>query len=468
MEKLIVILLPILLALPIRKIKKQWIHLYAIMLSTVTSLLVFCLLFNSGETYDFLSFSSELTLSLCFDGLGKYFASIVSFLYPLTAIYAWEYMEDDSDPASFYLFFLIAYGITLGVGMSANFFTLYCFYELLTLSTMPLVLHLKDERSYEAAKTYILISIGGASLVFLCLVYILSHPDPTPGGLTQLFYILGFFGFGVKAAVFPLHSWLPKASCAVTPVTALLHAVAVVKSGVFAIIRLTYYIFPITAVKGTLGQTIPLIFVIFTIFYGSSMAVKETHFKRRMAYSTVANLSYILFGILLMSQDGFIAGLLHMSFHAFIKILAFFAVGSIMHHTGKEYLYELDGLGKVMPFTFLFYTIAALSLTGIPPFAGFVSKAYLLLAGIGDHSVLGFTGSLILIVSALLTAINSFSPFIRAFFSNKTTQADHKEAGLRMLIPMGILAVLVLICGLKGDLFLSWIKDIYLSLEVWS
>lgn len=177
-------------------------------------------------------------------------------------------------------------------------------------------------------------------------------------------YVLAFMGFGVKAAVFPLHGWLPKASVAPTPVTALLHAVAVVKAGAFAVIRLTYYSYGADFLRGTWAQYVVMGVAVFTILFGSSAALKQVHFKRRLAYSTVANLSYILFGVTLMSEAGLNAGVLHMLFHSIIKIGAFFAAGAVLHNTGKEYISELDGLGKKMPVTFTAFTVFALSLTG--------------------------------------------------------------------------------------------------------
>lgn len=470
---LVAILLPILGSLLVIFNKNEHkVHYLSVLISTITSILVWYLIFNiTDESLELIKFSDKLSFVISFDGFGKFFAGIVSVLYPLTTLYACEYMEDDKRPKSFFFFFLIAYGVTLGVTMANDFFTLYVFYELLTLSTMPLVLHLNDKKSIRAARTYLYVSIGGASLAFASMVYVLANPTIERNTLTQLFYCFGFFGFGVKAAVFPTHFWLPKASCAPTPVTALLHAVAVVKAGVFAIIRLTYYIYGTENIINSFGQYIPMIFAIFTIFYGSSMALKEPHFKRRMAYSTVANLSYIVFGALLMSKAGYIAALLHMAFHAEIKILGFFAVGAVMHNTGKEYLVELDGLGKKMPITFACYTIAALALTGIPPFSGFVSKAYLLMAGVDSQSKLGILGVVILIISAILTAIYSLTPVRRAFFPDKKVDLKSlkniKEVKWQMILPMSILALAIIVTGFTSGSIVNAIENIYNTLGGW-
>lgn len=470
---LVAILLPILGSLlVIFNRNEHKVHYLSVVISLVTSILVWFLILNiTDEKLELIRFSKDLAFVINFDGFGKFFAGIVSLLYPLTTLYAVEYMEDDARPKSFFFFFLIAYGITLGVTMANDFFTLYVFYELLTLSTMPLVLHLNDRKSVKAARTYLYVSIGGASLAFASMIYVLNNPILERNILTQLFYVVGFFGFGVKAAVFPTHFWLPKASCAPTPVTALLHAVAVVKAGVFAIIRLTYYIYGVDNIINSFGQYIPMIFAIFTIFYGSSMALKETHFKRRMAYSTVANLSYIAFGALLMSKAGYVAALLHMAFHAEIKILGFFAVGAVMHNTGREYLPELDGLGRKMPITFICYTVAALALTGIPPLSGFVSKAYLLMAGIEANTKLGILGAIILIVSAILTAMYSLTPVRRAFWPDEKTNYSSlegiKEIKWQMIVPMVILAIAIIVTGFTSGSFINLINNIYNTLGGW-
>lgn len=470
---LIAILFPLIGGIIVLKSKNvQRVHLLTIVLSTLTSLIVWYLILTyKGSGFELIKFTDSLVLKLHFDSLGKFFAGIVSTLYPLTALYAAEYMEHDSHPRSFYFFFLIAYGITIGVTMSSDFFTLYVFYELLTLSTMPLVLHDNNKRSVRAARTYLLLSIGGASLAFASMVYILTSSSVERSFVTQLFYLIGFFGFGVKAAVFPTHIWLPKASVAPTPVTALLHAVAVVKSGIFAIIRLTYFIYGIENINNSFAQYIAISFVIFTIFYGATKAVKETHFKRKMAYSTVANLSYILFGILLMNEWGYIAGLLHMAFHAEIKILAFFVVGAVMHNTHREYVGEIDGLARKMPITFICYTVAGLALTGIPPLAGFVSKSYLLIAGIKSNNFIGIVGVVVLLISALLTAMYTLIPARHAFFPDKEKDLSYldgiKEVGPKMCIPMSLLAISILLTGLLSGPIVSKIVEISLDVVRW-
>ena len=470
---LTVILIPVVMSVFVYRLKSEKaIRIVTFGTVMVTSILMWALMFKGVEgSYEVLRFTNKLVLSLNLDGLGKFFAGIVSLLWPLTTLYAFEYLEHDERLNTFFLFFLMAYGVTLGVALSNDFFTLYMFYELLTLSTMPLVFFTKTVEATRAARVYLALSIGGAAFGFGSMMYQIMNPEMEKGFLTSLFYLFGFFGFGVKAAVFPLHIWLPKASCAPTPVTALLHAVAVVKAGVFAIVRLTYFGYGVEVLKGTFAQYIPLCFVIFTIVYGSSMALKEIHFKRRMAYSTVANLSYILFGVLLMNEWGLTAGLLHMAFHAGFKILGFFCVGAFMHKTHREYVMDLDGAGYKMPITFGCYTIAALALTGIPPFTGFISKYMLLDGAVKTASPLAYAGFAAILISALLTAIYSLTPVRRAFFPDRnadlSVHENTHEAGPLMCVPMVILAVSIIILGLNCQPLIDVIEVIVTNNIVW-
>ena len=453
--------------------KRKAVRLYTGAVTVLTSIFVWMLILAaSDESCTLIEFTHNFTFLLRFDGLGRFFAVIIAALWPLTVLYGFEYMKDDSRQHVFFAFFLISYGATLGISMSGNLFTLYCFYELLTLSTAPLVMHTDTDEAIRAARKYFTFSIGGAAIALLPVLYLtIGASSKYSETVTQLFYVLGFFGFGVKAAIFPLHRWLPKASVAPTPVTALLHAVAVVKSGVFAIIRLTWYCFGTAMLAGTFAQYIPLFFVLLTILYGSAKAVREIHWKRRLAYSTVSNLSYILFGVLLMTEQGLQAGLLHMLFHAEIKILAFFAAGAVLHMSGREYIRDLDGLGRRMPVSCACFTVTALALTGIPPFCGFISKWNLISAGAEAGTAAGYIGAGIIILSALLTAVYMFTTVRRMYFPDKNVdetalQSVH-EASAWMWAPMVILAVSLLLTGLMAGRILDLIQGISAGMVPW-
>ncbi len=445
-----------------------------LLVSVLTWLLMF---FCPEEPFTVISFTADLTFTLRLDGTGKIFCGLVSVLWPLTVLYAFPYMEGKKHLSMFFGLFTATYGITLGIAMSGGIFTMYCFYELLTLSTVPLVIQPMNRKASSAAFVYFLFSLGGAAFAFVSMMFLISHGGTglfTPGwlgtdgmftgGAAQLFWFFGFIGFGVKAAIFPLHFWLPRASVAPTPVTALLHAVAVVKAGAFAVIRLTYFCYGVPALSGSWAHTAALLICAFTVVFGSARAVRETDWKRRLAYSTVANMSYILLGVVLMTPEGLSAGMLHMLFHAVIKILAFFCAGAVLTRTGRTGIYEMNGLGRKMPVTFACFTVSALALTGIPPFCGFVSKWYLLKAMAASGSAEAWAGAAAIIISAVLTAIYMFTVVRRAWFPSKNADLSGlegvREADWKMCVPNVLLAASALALGLFAGPVLDMIGRI--------
>ncbi len=448
----------------------------------LSSVLVWSLILSGKGKDDAVLFylaGRDLKVFFRLDGAGCVFAGLVSFLWPLATLYASEYMEGEERQKSFFAFYTMAYGVTLGIAFAGNLVTLYLFYELLTLVTFPLVLHYRNRESRAASRKYLYYSIGGAAFAFMGLVFILIYGNTADfilGGVlnrgvpgfrtnTILFmYVLAFFGFGVKAALFPVHGWLPKASVAPTPVTALLHAVAVVKSGAFAILRLTYYSYGADFIRGTWAHYVVLGAVLVTIVYGSTMAVREAHLKRRLAYSTISNLSYVLFGVVMMNPLGMAAALVHMVFHAVMKICAFFCAGAIMHKTGKNYVYELGGLGRQMPVTFACFTAAGLSLMGIPLFAGFISKWNLAESAVAAGGAMGVTAVGVLLYSALMTGVYMMTVTVRALFPSAgeraASAAARTEPGWRMLAPMVFFACLLVVFGLYSEPLVHFMMDV--------
>lgn len=385
-------------------------------------------------------FSDKLSLTLRADGAGSVFAAMVAVLWPVTALYSFEYMRHEGSENRFFGFFTISFGVVMGIAFSANFLTLYFFYELMTLSTLPMVMHGMDGKARFAGKKYLIYSMSGAACAFIGIVFLLGYGETLTfvyGGvmmtqeamdnhsLMQLGFVLAFFGFGVKAAVFPFYGWLPDASVAPTPVSALLHAVAVVKSGVFAVLRLIYYGYGADAMRGTVAQWIAMGATIVTIVFGSAMALRMQHLKRRLAFSTVSNLSYILFSLTLMTPAGLAAGMTHMLYHAVIKITLFFCAGAILYKTEREYIDELAGFGRAMPVTMGAFTISSLALMGIPPLGGFVGKWNIGLAAAESGSPLAYAGGAALILSALLTALYMMTVVIKAYFPEKGTVRTH-------------------------------------------
>ncbi len=450
-------------------------NLYVFLSIMISSITVWLLALYTPETgLEIVKFTKDLTLSLKLDGAGKIFACLSATLWPLTALYAFEYMEHENHLHMFYTFFIMSFGATMGIAMADNILTMYLFYEIMTLFTIPLVMHGMTHKHRKATRKYMIFSIGGAAFAFPGVAYLILNGanNFVLGGhsyhmaesdIGKILFLIAFIGFGVKAAVFPVHSWLPTASVAPTPVTALLHAVAVVKAGAFAIIRLTYYSYGPEAIQGTWVQYAVMMIAAFTIVFGSTMATRQTHFKRRLAYSTIANLSYIVFAATLMTNAGLLAAFLHLIFHSVIKISAFFAAGSVLHKTQKEYIHQFDGIGKEMPLTFIFYTISALALTGIPPLCGFVSKWSIATAATETDNIFALIGVVALLISALLTAIYTLTPTLKAFFPAKGTVAlpvKKCEAGPFMLIPMGLCAVASIIFGLFSGQIANLLQEV--------
>ena len=480
---ILVILIPIIAGalVPMLSFKKRW-HMEVFLESAVilNSILVWYLLqHHSDSTFLLAHFTGDLSICFKVDGMSMVFAGLVSALWPFATLYAFEYMTKEEHEKIFFLFYTMTYGITLGIALSANLLTMYFFYELLTLVTVPLVMHTLTREAILASRKYLYYSLGGAAFAFIGLIMIIIYGTTTDfilggvldltkiGGRTNVLlfvYVMAFLGFGVKAAVFPFNSWLPQAGVAPTPVTALLHAVAVVKSGAFAIIRLTYYSFGVDFLKGTWAQTTVMLVVMFTIVYGCSRAVKETHLKRRLAYSTISNLSYILFGVTIMTPLGLVGALTHLIFHAVIKICSFFCAGAIIHQTEKQYVHELDGMGYRMPCVFGIFTVSALALMGVPGLAGFISKWNLASAAVESGNPVAYFGIACLLISALLTAIYMLTIVVRAFFPGKdfddSSIKEFKDPNWKMLLPLFVFVFFIIAFGLYSQPLTDFFRDV--------
>ena len=465
-----------------RKYKQFYIFSYVLLNTLLTYVLL-----SQGTTnlIRVINFAGEkLDFSFKIDGMSMVFAGLVATLWPLATLYSFPYMEHEHNGRVheniFYMFYTATYGVTLGIAMSGNLLTMYCFYELLTLVTVPLVMHTLTREAVHASRKYFYYSLGGAAFAFLGLIFLLVYGDSlafTYGGvlnlskvqnqkdLLLLIYVLAFLGFGVKAAVCPFNSWLPQAGVVPTPVTALLHAVAVVKSGAFAIMRLTFYGFGTRFLQGTWAQYLLLAIVIFTIFYGSSMAVKETHIKRRLAFSTISNLSYILFGVLIMTPLGLAGALCHMVFHGVMKICSFFCAGAFITQAHVNYVHELNGMAKRMPKVFAVFTVASLALMGVPGLCGFVSKWHLAKAAFASGNLLAVVGVGVLLISALLTAIYMLSIVIRAYFPGNafdygTLHEEICDPDWRMMLPFLLFVAAMVVFGVYSAPFVEFFAGV--------
>lgn len=441
-------------------------NIYVFIVTLVTSVMLGCVILSGySETVTILRLDSQLSLALRMDGLSRVFAAIIALLWPVAVLYAFEYMSLERDENRFFAFYTVTYGVVAGIATAENYFTMYLFYELLTLATLPLVMHEMDGKSRFAGKRYILYSMTGAAMAFIAMVlvaqngslsFISGGSGAVAGKLAETVFLLGFFGFGVKAAVVPLHSWLPTAGVAPTPVTALLHAVAVVNSGVFAILRLIYFCIGADILSGTTAQCIAMGFACITIIYGSAMALRQRNLKRRLAYSTVSNLSYILLGATLMCPAGLSSALMHMAAHSVIKIILFFCAGALLcatHHHGKN-VEDYEGFAKRLPFLFAVFTVASLALIGVPPFAGFTSKWVIATAAAQVGTPMAMFGVVSLCISAFLTGLYLVDVLIHAVWPKNGTSVDCSKVstnGWQINLSLGVLTAMLIAVSACAD-----------------
>ncbi len=382
-------------------LRESWTILAAITkFSLVVSMLPLILKGKVIE-YFLISVLPGLDIKFRVDAFGIFFALTSSFLWIINSFYSIGYMRALKEHAQtrFYICFAIALSATMGIAFSANLFTLFVFYEMLTLCTYPLVIHKETPEAIKGGKRYLTYLLGtsiGFQLFAIFLTYNaagtleFSNNGILAGNgsalLLTIIFILFIAGIG-KGALMPFHSWLPAAMVAPTPVSALLHAVAVVKAGVFTIIKIVLFVFGVDlASQLGLGHGLAY-FASFTIIASSIMALRQDNLKLRLAYSTISQLSYIILGVALLSPDAITGGIMHIIIHAFGKITLFFTAGAIYVATHKTKISELNGIGKQMPFTMTAFTIASLSMIGIPPAAGFISKWYLVLGSIEAHQM---------------------------------------------------------------------------------
>jgi multicomponent Na+:H+ antiporter subunit D len=360
-------------------------------------------------------------------------------------------MRGNNEPRQtpFYMCFAVAIASTLGIAFSANLFTLFLFYEVLTLSTYPLVTHKGDDNARAGGRTYLLILLGTSMVLLLPAIVatamIAGTLDFTPGGIlagktdkTTVAILLALFMFGIgKAALMPMHRWLPAAMVAPTPVSALLHAVAVVKAGVFTAMKVVIYIFGIDLLAST-GANEWLIWVAAaSLLAGSLVAMTKDNLKARLAYSTVSQLAYVVLGASLATGWGVIGGSMHIAMHAVGKITLFFCAGAIYTAARKTEVSELTGLGRAMPFTFTAFLIGSLSIIGLPPFGGLWGKWYIALGALEAGQLLIVA---ILMISSLLNIAYLLPIPFKAFFGESQGRKSDgiKEAPLPCLIAIGL------------------------------
>jgi multicomponent Na+:H+ antiporter subunit D len=399
-----------------------------------------------------------LNLSFTIEPLGMLFATVAATLWPINSLYSFGYMRgnNEANQTRFYLFFAIALSSVMGIAFAGNLITLFVFYEILTLSTYPLVTHAGHAKARDAGRVYLGIlistSIGLLLPAIIWVWYLTGTTDFVAGGILKdhisgplltLLAVLFIFGIG-KAAVMPVHKWLPAAMVAPTPVSALLHAVAVVKAGVFSVVKVIAYIFGLEILKEAPGIDWLLGAACFTVVIASIVALQQDNLKRRLAYSTIGQLSYVVMGALILAPLSMVGAALHIVAHAFGKITLFFAAGAIYTASKKTEVSQLNGIAKRMPITMAAFSIGALSMIALPPVAGFLSKWYLLLGASQEQQ---YKAMAVIIISTLLTA-GYFVPIIFAAYlkdEDAVQKRDHGEAPMLMVIALSLTACATLL-----------------------
>lgn len=436
-----------------------------------------------GKPVTVLSFSANVNLTFALDAFGRYFMAAVMILFTAVSFYSYEYMKKEERETVFFAFFFVCFGALLSVCAAGNLVTVYFCFEMATLTSVPLVLHEMTREAVNAGLKYLFYSIGGALMgllgVFFVYYYSSAGREFVPGGFLDPARVSGheqlllaviftaIVGFGTKAGMYPMHGWLPTAHpIAPAPASALLSGI-IAKAGIIAVIRLVFFSVGADFIRGTWVQYAWMSLAMLTIFMGSMMAYLEKNLKKRLAYSTISQISYIMLGLSVLSQDGLKGGLLHLLCHASSKGCLFLAAGVFIYAAGKRNVAELKGIGRQMPVTMWCFLIASLSLVGIPPMGGFLSKWYIASAAVGDGmGAFSVLPPVILLVSALLTAGYLFPVVIDAFFPGRDFKPEgpvHAEPPALMTVPMICLCAVALITGLFGSGLMGLLRDTLIS-----
>jgi formate hydrogenlyase subunit 3/multisubunit Na+/H+ antiporter MnhD subunit len=472
---LVPVLLPILSGLavyflkPFHEAKARNCFTLCVLVLNVLALLP--VLIAPDTTLTLFTLSDTLPVFLRTDTTGKIFAAVMCFVWAAAGAYSFEYMAHEENQRRYYTFYLATLGVLMALCFSGSIVTFYMFYEAMTLLTVPLVMHTMTKEAVAAGIKYLIYSVVGASLVllgiFLLSPYVTSFSFASGGvldaekvagheGYVLTVAFLMLLGFGAKAGMFPLHGWLPTAHpAAPSPASAVLSGV-ITKAGVLGTLRLIFCFIGADFLRGSWVQTVIMSLTLFTVFMGSLLALREGVLKKRLAWSSVSQVSYILFGLSTLHPLGFVGALLHVIAHSLIKDTLFMSAGAIIEKTGKTKVSELEGIGKQMPMVMWCFTIASIGLVGIPPCLGFISKWYLAEGALSMTGVADFFRYLapaVLLASALLTAAYLLPISIHGFFTGKDDAGQVNvytkcEPTYVMLIPLVLLTVLMVVFGM--------------------
>jgi len=462
------LLVPVLASSRSENIREGWTFAIAIVKLLIVISMIPAVLNGNQLVFTVAEVIPGLAIQFKVDALGMLFALVASLLWIVTSAYSIGYMRElnEHSQTRYFCFFALALSATIGVAFSANLLTLYLFYEMLSLATYPLVTHHQDREARSSGRKYLLYILGTSIGLVLPAMLICYHLTGTlefsPQGfmagaasptMTAVLLFMFIFGFA-KAGIMPFHAWLPAAMVAPTPVSALLHAVAVVKVGVFSIARVMTGVFGVEFLSSTHLGPIVCYVAAFTVITASLIALSQDGLKRRLAFSTIGQLSYIVLGVALLSPKGMTGGLVHIAMHAFGKITLFFCAGAIFVATGEKYISRMVGIGKRMPVTMIAFFIGSLSVIGLPPTGGFFSKWNLVLGTLESGQTLMLV---VLLVSSLLNAAY-FLPIVynaffcapeKALFENKI-----QEAPLWCIIPPVVTAIGTIVLFFYPTLFM--------------
>ncbi len=432
-----------------------------------------------GDTVEFVvaEFIPNAALKFRVDALGQVFGMLASFLWIPSTIYNIGYMRGHHEKSQtrYYFFFTLAVATAVGVAYAGNLLTMLIFYEVLSISAYPLVLHNESEEAKISGRKYLMYLLPGGALALVAIIitYIYTGTldygrngilmGSVPPVLMKLLFAMFVIGFGIKAAVMPFHSWLPAAMIAPTPVSGLLHAVAVVNAGVFAVMRVVLDVFGAQAMR-ELNLWLPLAYAAsFTILMASIYALKQTNLKLRLAFSTVSQLSYMILGVALLTPSAVTGGIVHIVHQGLLKITLFFCAGAIFVHTGKKDIAELKGIGKKMPFTMGAFTVGAIGMIGLPPTAGFITKWFLMLGSLEAEQLVFVV---VLIASSMLNAAYFFPIIYDAFFRDpEDGSAEFDEASLPLVAPVVFTAIISIAFGIRPDIPGGFLENAGLAMK---
>jgi len=435
-------------------IREFWTILAAVLKFSIVVSMVPAVVGGKVLEYNLLSVVQGLDIGFRVDAMGLFFALIASFLWIVTSFYSIGYVRTLKEHAQtrYFMFFAAVLSATLGAAFSANLFTMFIFYEAITLLTFPLVAHKGTPEAMRGARIYLTYLLG-TSIAFQLFAILLTYSvagtlefssqgilaGTASSGVLTIIFILFLAGIA-KAAMMPFHSWLPSAMVAPTPVSALLHAVAVVKTGVFVVLKVVLNVFGIELLSELGLGTVLAYFASFTIIAASIIALRQDNIKARLAYSTISQLSYVVLGVALLTISGITGSIMHMVLHAFGKITLFFTAGAIYVVTRKTKVSELDGIGRQMPLTMTAFTLGALSMIGIPPLGGFISKWYIGFGAVEAQQILIIA---VIAASTLLNAAYLLPIVYAAFFKEPSSGETGKvrEAPSFIVVPLTVTAI---------------------------